>query len=116
MAKKVKEIKEELLLKTKDLKLVSVNGTIYFGKKRTKDDVTTVSEAVAVPDGNLENAIKTWLKADNLNELEEIEISGDATFAVRKLNETEQIVVDKVVLEAAIGHSSAVAKIINNSF
>lgn len=115
MSKTTKTLREEFTEKLKGVKLVSINGVPYFGKKTKKDGVTTLSDAVEAEDTVTESARK-WLKADNLGELQEIEIEGDATFATKNFTEDQKIEIEMVILKAARAASTSLANLINGNF
>lgn len=116
MAEKKKTIREELLAKIKKCSLISVNGAVYFGEKTKKDEDGIIKIINAVVAGDtVEETVKAWLKANNLGNLEEIEISGDgSTFVNKKFTEDQQDELEIIVISFARVAANAVNELINS--
>ena len=109
------EIKKDLMDSLENVKSIAVNGVQYFGNIDTKDDVTTITNAVEAGE-SLDATVRTWIKKKNLNQLEKLTVSGDATFVTKELNDDQKDEVEMIVLQAAKASATAVTNLINEAF
>lgn len=95
--------------KVKELELVTVNGTMYFGKKSKTQEVTVLSSAIEVSSGSsLKETVKDWLESDLKNELSRFEFEGNVEIGKRSLSEKQKTEVKIVCMQAAVAIDEAV--------
>lgn len=108
--------KEDLIKRLKSNVQVSTGGKSYFGKVTTTADKTTISNAIASRDSLSDTAI-AWVKAENLDKLETVVISGTSTtYAIKALSEDQLDELEIVAIKASRAQATALAKLINTEF
>ena len=113
MSKKSK--KEELLNSLKGCSLISIDGASYFGKVEKKEGVINITEAVECAD-NLSDTVAKWLKAQNLGQLEKLEVSGLGTTVTKPLTEDQETEIELIAIKAARAYTTALPELINSKF
>jgi len=107
--------KDTLYNKVKECKQIIVNDSVYFGTISKEKEGYIVKGVKSV--GSVEGDVKNYLKADNLNSLETINIAGSmVSIAEKPLNEDNLDTALGVCIKAAQAHRVAVAKLINDSY
>lgn len=115
MGSKKKTEKEKILAKLADNTLIAVDGNSYYGRVTKKDGVTTVTEAVEC-ESTLDATVRKWIKENNLENLQTLNISGTATFVERPLTENQKDEIEIVALQAARAAVTAIPELINSKF
>ncbi|MGV8961852.1 MAG: hypothetical protein ACOH2V_00455 [Candidatus Saccharimonadaceae bacterium] len=108
-------IRQKLTKQISNCKFISINGVAYFGTLNKGLEATTLENAVESQLSVSETA-RIWLKQNNLNNLQSLEISGDVAFVVRELTASQEIEIELVVLTAAQAATNAVPELINSKF
>lgn len=107
--------KDTLYNKVKGCKQIIINDTVYFGtitKSESGNEVKGVKSK-----GKIEEDVRNYLKADNLNNLETITISGSmVSIAEKPLTEENLEDALGICINAARAHRTAVAKLINDAY
>jgi len=107
--------KDTLYNKVKECKQVIVNDTVYFGTISKEKEGHSVKGIKS--EGSIEKDVRAYLKADNLNKLETITITGSmVSIAEKPLTEDNLDVALGICITAAQAHRNALAKLINDSF
>jgi len=107
--------KDALYNKVKECKQIIINDSIYFGTITKDKDGYNVKGIKS--QGSVENDVKAYLKADNLNQLETITVSGSmVSIAEKPLTEDNLDVALGICIKAAQAHRNALAKLINDSY
>ena len=109
--------KDTLYNKVKECKQIIINDTVYFGTiTKGKDTEGVVVEGVKSL-GKIEEDVKAYLKADNMNKLETITISGSMVSIAEKpltVDNLEDVL--GICIKAARAHRTALSKLINDSY
>jgi len=86
--------------KLTDKVLFTLNNVEYFGEVTVTDESTVkVTNAVKSSD-TLKDTAKNWLKADNLDELLNIEVSGLNTLSKVSMNASDKLLLESIDAQA----------------
>lgn len=66
--------------------------------------------------GNIHETVRSWLKAFNKSNLESFEISGDATYTRKELNEDQQDEAELVIISCSKAMANSLPDLINSNF
>ena len=114
MSAKKATVREILTASIKKCKLVSIDGVSYFGEL-TKGEGGAGTLTNAIPCGdNIKETVKSWIKANNLNNLETLEISGNVSFVSKNFTEDQMDEAELVVIAAARATVNALPELINS--
>lgn len=109
--------KDTLYNKVKECKQIIINDSVYFGTITKDKESSNVSVKGVKSQGSVEHDVKAYLKADNLNQLETISISGSmVSIAEKPLTEDNLDAALGICIKAAQAHRNALAKLINDSY
>jgi len=115
MANAKTTVRSELTAKIKKCKLVSIDGVSYFGElTKTETGAATLTNAIPCGD-SIAETVKTWIKINNLNNLETLEISGNVSFVVKALTEDQTDEAELVIIAAARATVNALPNLINSA-
>jgi len=107
--------KDTLFDKVKGCKQINVNDSVYFGeitKNKTGYSVKGIKSQ-----GSLDSDVRNYLKADNLNKLEEIEVRGSmVSIAEKPMTEDDLDVALGICIKAAQAHRNTLANLINSNY
>jgi len=116
MSTKKKTKREEISAKVSECLLISIDGVTYFGELVKKEGVVEINNAIEAKE-TLSDTVSAWIKADNVEGLESLEVSGNSTTLVtKKLTEDQKEEVELVIINAARAFVNAVPNLINKSF
>ena len=117
MAGTNREVRKELTEQISKCAIVSINGETYFGKLTVDSKEKTAKLENAVEwSGNIHETVRSWLKAFNKSNLEYFEISGDATYTRKELNEDQQDEAELVIIACSKAMANSLPDLINSNF
>lgn len=108
--------KKALLTRVKELTIINMSGTQYLGVKEKTENGFKITSAIESSGDTFEEDIKNWIKADNINQLTEIEEEGQAKVASKKFTEQQEMKISSIVADAEYAMKYAVGNLQNNSF
>lgn len=104
----------------KDLLIISVGATIFLGDLVKAKEETTIKDALALPAGATtvtKQHMADYLKAENLGNLQTIDISGNgATFAKQALSKEQALDFEILQLQMKQAVETAPKRLVNSEF
>jgi hypothetical protein len=115
MSSKRSAAKAEIAKSLENCILISVDGVSYFGEVKKEEGLTSVTKAVECS-STLQETVRNWIKSSNMGQLQQLNVSGMATFVERPLTDDQKDEIELVVLKAAIASVNALPELINSKF
>lgn len=105
-----------LLDRLKSLSLLSLNGINYLGKVSEEEGKTKIVDSIQVTTPNFTETIKSWIKKDNLGELETVSLRGSSfSLGEKDFSEEQQHNLTIIAAEAEYRMKRAVKRLENDS-
>jgi len=109
--------RSELFESVQKLKQITIDGVFYLGEISKQEGSITMKNAVDITDcANLDSAIKTWIKAQNVDKLEEIELGGMISYTTKNFTEDQLDEIEMACIIAAKAFKTAIPGLINGAF
>lgn len=108
----------KLLEKVKELSFVNISGTQYLGKVQSTEKGNELTSAVEIANvSSFGEAIKKWIRADNIDELEDMTSEGmGSAFVEKKFKPKQLMELTAIVADAEYKMKYALNKLQNESF
>ena len=111
-----KAVREELSGMITKCKRISVNGVSYFGEIIINENNSRTVKNAVEEGSSMRETVRSWVKNYNLGTLQQLEISGDATYVVKGVTEDQLQEAEMIIIEAARAAANAIPELINSKF
>lgn len=100
---------------TKDLKLVVIDGVMYFAEVLSEEGKILLDKAVNVESAQgPSEVIIAWLKAYNMNKLETIELTGNVSCMTKTLTEEQKEGMEIAIMRGVRAMKNAIPNLLND--